>query len=168
MFCFTYLSNIECGLRELTFWTEISSQHPSFLQNVAKCLNLTIPAPLVAGLNRIQQCFTALNQEAQRLLNMAGNHGNNMMYNYPLAQETGRLMQQFLQYDQEFIDMLQQLMRIGQNQPAWQMLVSHILHEQQYMYRLVATLCQQIFQTGAQQPGMQSNMPPGINPGMNY
>lgn len=165
MYCYTYLSNVECGLRELTFWTMISSEHPIFLQNVANCLNITIPPNLVAGLNRMNQCFAALHQEAQRLLNMCGAHRNNMMHNFPLAQETARLMQQFLQYDQEFIAILQQLQQIGQNQPVWQTLVSHILGEQQYMFRLVSTLCQQIL-AGFQQPGMHPGMGPGMGSGM--
>ncbi|AQS58564.1 hypothetical protein B0537_05355 [Desulforamulus ferrireducens] len=160
MFCYTYLNNIECALRELTFWTKISSEHPIFLQNVANCLNLTITPNLLAGLNRMHQCFTALHQEAQRLLGMATGQNN-----FHLAQDTVRLMQQFLQYDQEFINILQHLAQIGQNQPVWQALVNHILGEQEYMYRLVASLCQQMFHMG-QQPNMYPNMGTGMGSGM--
>lgn len=156
MFCYTYLSNVECGLRELSMWSHISSEHPIFLQNVAQCLNIQLPQAIVADLNRLSQCFNTLYQEACRLLDTANYHRNNYIYSYPLAQETARLMQQFLIYDQEFLAILEQLANIAPNQPVWQTLVHHIQSEQTYMYRLIATLLQQLTQMPPQQPGMYS------------
>lgn len=154
MFCYTYLSNIECGLRELAMWSEISSEHPIFLQNVARCLNINLDPAIEAALNRLNQCFTAINQQAQRLLFSATQHRFNASYGDPLSQQTAALMQQFLQYDQEFLAVLQQLMSCGQDQPVWQTLVHHIQMEQNYMYRLISALCQQIFQSHYPQPGI--------------
>lgn len=153
MYCYTYLTGLECGLRELALWSEISSEHPIFLQSVAGCLNLPLSPSIVAGLNRINQCMKAVNQEALRLLSMAGYHRDKMMHS-PLVQETARLMQQFLQYDQEFLGILQQLKMIGRDQPVWQMLVTHIEQEQIYMYNLIYTLMQQLFQMPPHQPGV--------------
>lgn len=157
MFCYTYLTGLECGLRELVLWSEISSQHPIFFTNVANCLNINLDPSIVAGLNRIEECFNFINQEARRLLAMAGNHRNNMMYNYSLAQETARLMQLFLQNNQEFLAIIQQLKNYGKDQPVWQILVGHIENEQVYMNGLITTLLQQIMQMSSHQPGM---MPP--------
>ena len=154
MFCYTYLTNIECGLRELSMWSEISSEHPLFLQNVANCLNIALDPAIVAGLNRMNQCFAAVHQQAQRLLYTAGQDRYNMTVSDPLSQQTAALMQQFLQYDQEFLAILRQLRAYGPNQPVWQTLVEHIQHEQTYMYNLIAALCQQIFQTPYPHPGV--------------
>lgn len=152
MFCYTYLTNIECGLRELTMWSEISSEHPIFLQNVARCLNINLDQAIAAALNRLNQCFTAINQQAQRLLFAANQHRYDASYGNPLSQQTAALMQQFLQYDQEFWVVLQQLMTYGPDQQVWQTLVHHILMEQNYMYCLISALCQQIFQPHYPQP----------------
>ncbi|GAB6182172.1 hypothetical protein JCM14036_34910 [Desulfotomaculum defluvii] len=154
MFCYTYLSNVECGLRELIMWSEISSEHPIFLTNVAQCLNITLPPNIVAGLERVRQCFMSINQQARQLLGSSPQYRNNPMHNYTLAQQTANLMQQFLHYDQEFIGILQQLQTLGPNQPVWQTLVHHIEQEQTYMYRLIANLLQQL----SQQPTPYSNM----------
>lgn len=154
MFCYTYLTNIECGLRELAMWSEISSEHPIFLQNVANCLNITLDPTMVAALNRLQQCFVSVNQQAQRLLAAASQHRYNVSAGNQLSQQTAALMQQFLQYDQEFLGLLQQLSNYGPNQPVWQTLVHHIQQEQTYMYGLICTLYQQLIQIGAPPPGM--------------
>lgn len=156
MFCYTYLTNLECGLRELIFAARLSSEHPIFLQNVANCLGINLPPGIVAGLNRLSQCFGDVVREASRLLDMVAHHRGNRMYADPLAQATARVMQQFLQYDQEFIALLQQLMTYGQDQPVWQTLVRHIYDEQVYLYNLIHTLQQQIFQMPYPQPGMQT------------
>ena len=156
MFCYTYLSTLECGLRELILWSEISSQHPIFFINVAQCLNINLAAPIEADLNRMSCCFVAVNNEARRLLGLAATQRNNI--DYALAQAASQLMQQFLQYDQEFLSIIQQLKAYGQNQPVWQTLVGHIEHEQIYMYRLITTLRQQIFRG--------SQCPPNIMPPM--
>ena len=158
MFCYTYLSTLECGLRELSMWTEISSQHPIFFINVARCLNINLTAQIEADLNRMTCCFGAVNNEARRLLGIAATQRNNI--DYALAQAASQLMQQFLQYDQEFLAIIQQLKAYGQDQPVWQTLVCHVEHEQVYMYRLIATLQHQIFK-GCQSP---PNMMPPLHP----
>ncbi|MEW6695815.1 MAG: DUF2935 domain-containing protein [Bacillota bacterium] len=156
MYCYTYLTNLECGLRELIFAARLSSEHPVFLQKVANCLGIDLAPGIVAGLNRLSRCFGDVVREAGCLLEMAAHHRDDRMYVDPLAQATARVMQQFLQYDQEFITLLQQLMTCGQDQPVWQTLVRHIYDEQVYLYNLIHTLQQQIFQMPCPQPGMQT------------
>lgn len=146
MFCYTYLSNVECGLRELILWSEISCQHPIFITNVAQCLNITLPPNIIAGLERMRQCFANINQQARQLLACAPQHRHNVMHNFTLAQQTAHLMQQFLQYDQEFIGILQQVKNFGTNQPVFQTLIHHIENEQVYMCQLISTLLQQLCQ----------------------
>ncbi|AGL01081.1 DUF2935 domain-containing protein [Desulfoscipio gibsoniae] len=156
MYCYTYLPSLECGLRELILWSEISSQHPVFFINVAQCLNLNLTPQIVADLNRMKNCFNSINNEARPLLSLL-TYQNHI--DYSLAHSTSQLMQQFLHYDQELLAFIQHLKAYGQNQPVWQTLVSHIENEQIYMYRLISTLREQIFQS-QQPPNMMPPKPP--------
>ncbi len=68
MFCYTVVSGIRCVLQELAMWSDISSEHPVFLQTVARLTNKNLSADIVAELNEVRRQFVELQREAGMLL----------------------------------------------------------------------------------------------------
>ncbi|PHJ37490.1 hypothetical protein P378_16175 [Desulforamulus profundi] len=38
MYCYTYLTSLECGLREVYLWVKLSSEHPVFFDKRCQLL----------------------------------------------------------------------------------------------------------------------------------
>lgn len=196
MFCYTVVSGIRCVLQELIMWSEISSQHPTFIKTVAKLTNKKLGKELIADLDEVSTNFAQLEKEAQEHLDemsmsrvdMQAQYGAGLGGMVPLpitphsefpyeipgalpylqqpilpvppipqmqpmqqaqmpamfAGKVRRLVDRFIQLDKKFLDVLPRVKGIGKEDKVWQILLSHITHEQEYMYTLMRTLRSQL------------------------
>lgn len=69
MFCYTEVSGIKCVLQELVMWSDISSEHPTFIKTVAGLTNKNLRTEIISELDRLQMQFKSLKDEAQSYLN---------------------------------------------------------------------------------------------------
>lgn len=141
MFCYTVAQNFDCVLRELTLWSNISKEHPTFLLTVADLANIPVSEELEEQLVRLHQEFDQIEQTALALQHQLATGVYHQVY-------TGlvRTIQAFLHYDAQFLQVLERLLLESQpDQTVWQVLVTHIRDEQTYMYRLLSTLLNQIY-----------------------
>ncbi len=69
MFCYTEVSGIKCVLQELVMWSDISSEHPTFIKTVAGLTNKNLSSEIISELDRLRMQFKSLKDEAQSHLN---------------------------------------------------------------------------------------------------
>ncbi|MGE4283680.1 MAG: DUF2935 domain-containing protein [Clostridia bacterium] len=144
MYCYTMLTDTMCVIRELDMWTEISKEHPIFLKNVAKLSNINLPNDLVASLDKVNEQFESLHRTVKQLMAQQPYGGMGWMPN-PQMMQVRALVETFLQYDMNFINVLRQVQNHGKENAVWQTLVGHITQEQEYMYRLFTGLRNQMY-----------------------
>ncbi|WP_157910226.1 DUF2935 domain-containing protein [Petroclostridium xylanilyticum] len=144
MYCYTVLTNTLCALRELDMWTEISKQHPVFIKTVAKSSNIDLPKELINKLDKLNENFEALHKRVKEIIRRQPYGGVDWMAYLPLIQVRS-LVETFLQYDIDFLNVLNQVKNYGRENKVWQTLLEHIIHEQEYMYRLFVTLRNQMY-----------------------
>jgi hypothetical protein len=137
------LTDIGCALRELDMWTEISKEHPVFIKNVAKLSNIDLPKELIEKLDMINRHFESLHQAVKELMRQQ-QYGGMGWITYPPMMQVRNLVETFLQYDMNFINVLKQVQNYGKENKVWQTLIEHIMQEQEYMYRLFVTLKNQM------------------------
>lgn len=140
MFCYTIAQNLNCILRELTLWSNISKEHPTFLLTVADLANITIPEEREEQLVRLHNSFGQIEQTAADLQRQMADGAFYQVYPRLI-----RAIQEFLNLDLQFLQVLGNLLQESHpNPPVWQVLVTHIRDEQTYMYWLFQTLLSQI------------------------
>lgn len=141
MYCFTHANNLNCVFNELTLWSDISSEHPIFIQTVAQLTNKNLPPALVERLLEINRLFTQLKERVQDTRMEASLNP----YMYPQhIMKIKRLINEFLLYDSRFLALLPEIQQIGQEDKVWQTLLEHITHEQRFMYELFCNLLRQL------------------------
>jgi len=139
LYCYTYVSGINCVISELLLWTEISSEHPIFIQTVAKLTNKDLPKNLIDNLNNVNKIFKDLNEETKGLRDRAA--FNIMNPNY--VQQVKRIINEFLRRDEYFLRVLKEVKSYSTEDKVWQTLLEHITEEQTFMYN---TFCQMMNQ----------------------
>jgi hypothetical protein len=137
-YCYTYANNYKCILRELSLWSDISSDHPIFIKTVAKLTNKNLPKNIINGLNEINKEFSALNEKVNLLNN---EHNFNIQ---ALHMEIKKLINEFLRNDEKFLKLLPEVKSYGKEDKVWQVLLNHITHEQRFMFELFTNLISQL------------------------
>lgn len=140
MYCFTYVSGINCVISELLLWTEISSEHPVFIQTVAKLTNKDLPKNIIDNLNNVNKIFKDLNEEAKELRNTAAFNFMNFYY----VQEIKKIVNEFLRRDEYFLRVLKEVKTYGTEDKVWQTLLEHIIEEQTFMYNTFHQIINQL------------------------
>ena len=140
MYCFTYVSGINCVISELLLWTEISSEHPIFIQTVAKLTNKDLPKNIIDNLNNVNKIFKDLNEEAKELRNEAALNIMNFYY----VQQVKRIVNEFLRRDEYFLRVLKEVKAYGTEDKVWQTLLEHIIEEQTFMYNTFHQIINQL------------------------
>ncbi|KOA21281.1 hypothetical protein CLHOM_04110 [Clostridium homopropionicum DSM 5847] len=130
MYCYTYVSGINCVINELLLWTEISSEHPIFIQTVAKLTNKDLPKNIIDNLNNVNKIFKDLNEETKELRNRSAFNFMNFYY----VQQVKRTVYEFLRRDEYFLRVLMEVKAYGTEDKVWQTLLEHIIEEQTFMY----------------------------------
>lgn len=143
MYCYSIVTNVQCVVRELDMWLEISKEHPIFLKTVAKLSGISIPQELIERLNTVQRNFEDLHKAIKEIGGMPGYWDRGYIMYPPAGRVTG-YVNLFLRNDQDFIDVLMEIRRYGKENEVWQTLLEHFTQEQQYMYRLFVTLRSQL------------------------
>ena len=142
MYCVSIVTSIKCVISELNMWTEISCEHPVFLETVAKLTDKNLPQEIIMRLDNMNRDFGNLNGSVKRYY---GQFNEIAQYMSPsVINITTKLCNRFLQLDREAISLLKDLKSYGTEDNIWQTLVEHITHEQKYMYRLFSSLLKQI------------------------
>ncbi|MDK2799637.1 MAG: hypothetical protein PWP27_1366 [Clostridiales bacterium] len=144
MFCYSVVTNIQCVLRELDMWSEISKEHPIFIKTVAKLTNKNLAKEITDRLDKVNENFSNLQKHVKTLSERLGYGGTGWM-NYTLMSQVSRLIEMFLKYDVDFLNVLKQVKTYGKDDKVWQTLIEHITEEEEYMYRLFTTLRSQLY-----------------------
>lgn len=140
MYCFTYVSGINCVISELLLWTEISSEHPVFIETVAKLTNKDLPKNVLDNLNNVNKIFKDLNEESKKLRNEASFNFMNFYY----VQEIKKIVNEFLRRDEYFLRVLKEVKTYGTEDKVWQTLLEHIIEEQTFMYNTFHQIINQL------------------------
>lgn len=140
MYCFTYVSGINCVISELLLWTEISSEHPIFIQTVAKLTNKDLPKNIIDNLNNVNKIFKDLNEETKELRNEAASKFMDFYY----VQQVKRIVNEFLRRDEYFLRVLKEVKAYGTEDKVWQTLLEHITEEQTFMYNTFHQIINQL------------------------
>lgn len=139
MYCFTYANNYECILRELSLWTEISSEHPIFIKTVAKLTNKNLSQDTINKLSEVSKVFSDLNEKVNML-------NNEHIFNFQMFHmELKKLLNEFLINDNYVLKLLPEVKKYGKEDKVWQELLNHITHEQKFMYELFYNLISQLY-----------------------
>ncbi|KXG74180.1 DUF2935 domain-containing protein [Thermotalea metallivorans] len=143
MYCYTIACNLQCVLRELIMWTDISSEHPIFIKTVAKLTKKDLPKNIVEELKKLNEMFEELNKHAKEQL-----AGMQHMMMHPALwvhmNQIKTLLNEFGRRNRIFMNLLKEMMHYGKEDKVWQTLLSHIEEEQTYMDRLFHTLYMQL------------------------
>ncbi|MFZ5353221.1 MAG: DUF2935 domain-containing protein [Bacillota bacterium] len=143
MFCYSVAFNINCVLRELIMWTEISYEHPIFIKNVAELSGKKLSKELQAKLNAVHESFRKLISDV-RLYDPKVLPSGLFDHEYTKNQ-LEELTRRFLLADREFIQLINgELISHSKKDKVLLALLTHILQEQKYMYRLFSSLLRQI------------------------
>ena len=147
MFCYTVVSGINCVLQELIMWSDISSEHPIFIKTVAQLTNKNLSSELVSELNAVREQFVKIKEDAQSVISemVMPKMGMQEMQMPPMfVSAVRRLIEQFVNADRMFLNVLMKVRQYGKEDKVWQTLLSHIIHEQEYMLRLMQVLRSQL------------------------
>nr|WP_279288983.1 DUF2935 domain-containing protein [Anaerosolibacter carboniphilus] len=135
--------SLQCVLRELLMWTDISSEHPIFVKTVAKLSKKDLPKSIVEELKKLNKSFEELNMNAKEQLTNAQNSvAQPTMCGY--MNQAKMLLNEFGRLNRIWIGLIKEIMKYGKDDKVWQTLLSHIEEEQIYMDRLFHTLYMQI------------------------
>jgi len=147
MFCYTVVSGINCVLQELIMWSDISSEHPIFIETVAQLTNKNLSSELVSDLNKVREQFVKIKKDTQSVINemVLPKMAMQSMHMQPMfVGSARRLIEQFVNADRMFLNVLMKVRQYGKEDKVWQTLLSHITHEQEYMLRLMEVLRSQL------------------------
>lgn len=141
MYCTPCVKNINCVLNELLLWSDISFEHPVFIDTVAKLTNKNLPKELINRLMEAHRIFTDINNKAKAL--------KKSLYNFPRVprtyiEELRKLIDEFLVHDVNFVRILDELKQYGKADEVWQTLLHHITNEQKFMYSTFTGLKNQL------------------------
>ena len=139
--CYTLATNLNCVFYELLLWTDISSEHPIFIETVAKLTDKKLPKKLLDGLKKVNSDFSKLNKKTEDLKKRCFSHGPANPY---VIMEIKKIIHEFFQYDMYFLNLLCNIMEYGKEDKVWQTLLHHIHHEQKFMYQLFTQLYRQL------------------------
>lgn len=143
MYCYTMAYSLQCVLRELIMWTDISSEHPIFVKTVAKLSRKDLPKDISEELKKLSKSFETLNLKAkEQLVDAQSMAAQPMMYVYMNRAKV--LLNEFGRLNRIWIGLIKEIMKCGKEDKVWQTLLSHIEEEQAYMDRLFHTLYMQI------------------------
>lgn len=131
MYCYTYVNNISCIVNELILWSEISSEHPVFIKNVARLTSKDLCEEIIEKLDRINKEFSELKERAENLKEK-GKY-NSYIYMSSIV-KIRELIDIFLKNDSYRMDLISQLKEYGKDDMVWQELIEHIGYEQKFMY----------------------------------
>lgn len=141
MYCYTYINQFACIFNELQLWTHISSDHPTFLKNVATLSKINLPKATEDKLDNIHKMFLGLYNNVVYLKKVV--NVNPTSYAQHIM-NIKRIIDEFLRYDTQAISFYPQLLAFGKENKAWEELVKHIIDEQTFMLQLFKDLRQQI------------------------
>jgi hypothetical protein len=141
MYCYTYVNQFACIFNELQLWTRISSEHPSFLKNVAALSKVNLPKDMEDKLDIIHKMFLGLYNNVVYLKKVV--NANPTLYIQHIM-NIKRIIDEFLQYDTYVLSIYPQLLVFGKENEIWKELVNHIISEQTFMLELFKDLRQQI------------------------
>ncbi len=141
MYCHTYINQFSCVFNELQLWSRISSEHPTFIKNVALLSKVRLPKSAGDRLDEVHKRFLELYNNIVYLKRIV--NGNPNLYKKHII-AVRKVINEFLQYDTYVLSFYPQLLNYGKNNGAWQELVKHIISEQTFMLELFKDLRQQI------------------------
>lgn len=141
MYCHTYINQFSCIFNELQLWSRISSEHPSFLKNVANLSKVSLPKATGDKLDEVHKRFLALYNNIIYLKKVVDSNPN-LYRRHILAVK--RVIDEFILQDTYVLTFYPQLLDLGKENNAWQELVKHIISEQTFMLELFKDLRQQI------------------------
>jgi hypothetical protein len=141
MYCHTYVNQFSCIFNELQLWSHISSDHPTFLKNVANLSKVNLPKATMETLDEINKVFSKLYND---IINLKKVVNNNPTQHRQHILAVKKIMDEFLRHDTFVLNFYPQLLRFGKENSAWQELVKHIISEQEFMLELITDLRQQI------------------------
>lgn len=141
MYCMPCINNINCVLRELLLWSDISSEHPIFIKTTAQLTNKNLPKKLIDELMEINRIFTEINNRAKIL---SGKISGFQRVPSDFIIELKRLIDEFLKHDIHVVKVLDELKQYGKEDKVWQTLLEHITEEQKFMYSTFTSLKKQL------------------------
>ncbi len=137
MYCFTYANSMNCIFRELTLWSDISSEHPIFIKTVAELSGIKLPEDIIQKLLEVHKSFSNLNLKIKKPIDA-------WHLNYSCTMRLRCLIEEFITYDIKFIKLFKELDKYGKENKVFMELLNHIHHEQIFMYKLFNDLLMQI------------------------
>lgn len=143
MFCYTIINSLNCVLRELNLWIEISSEHHTFLLKIAEFTGLKIDKNLEKNIKKSEQDFDELNKAVKRTM-IQFPSGFALVTAMEEIRQIIDLLTDFLEIDKNFLSILDELKEIGNREKVWQALVGQITDEQKYMFSLFTNLLNQL------------------------
>lgn len=141
MYCYTHVTQFACVFNELQLWSHISSEHPTFLKNVASLTNVNLPKPIILELNNIHKQFLGVYNNVVYLKKIID--GNPALYRQHII-AIRKAIDEFILHDTHALSFYPQLLKYGTDNKAWQELVKHIISEQNFMLELFRDLKRQI------------------------
>lgn len=141
MYCYTYVNNISCVLNELSLWSDISSEHPIFIQTVAKLTNKNLPKSVLEKLDEVNKRFSELKNRTKEV---SGMMPLNPYMSYGVIMQLRALVERFLANDRFALSVIEEVKKYGKEDKVWQTLLEHITEEQTFMYELFMKIRMQL------------------------
>ncbi len=148
MFCYTTITDIRCVLRELDLWTQISKEHPVFIKTVAELTDKDLSKEIIKQLDEVQKKFEHLHRAVRDACCRLGYGGAGWRVCPPMS-GIRNLVEAFLRYNCDFLNVLKCVKTYGEEDKVWQALIGHIINEQEYMHQLFRMLRSQLAFWGA-------------------
>lgn len=141
MYCFTCVNGLNCVINELILWSDISSEHPTFIKTVAGLTNKNLPLDIVSGLDEMSRNFSNIKNDAMRMRRAVQASPTPMAAGMPGLLE---LINRFLTYDKNALETISNTKQVGKEDKVWQTLLEHISDEQTFMYETFSGMINQI------------------------
>lgn len=110
-------------LDEMKLWAKNSKEHPIFIRKVADLTKKCLSSETISGLDKMNIEFAKIEVKA---------HDIQRTCHYDIINEIKKLILRYLAVNKEFVSLLEKTKSVGKDDLVWQLLLQHIIEEQQY------------------------------------
>ena len=142
MYCYSIAANASCVLKELSSWTQISSEHALFVKKLSDLTKTKLLMEEEQNLRLTYMQFTCLSKQVKRCQRELTNfpvisYPHTLRYAVPM-------LKRFLKLNSSAIKLYERIRACAPADKDFLRFVKHIEEEHRYMYRLTRAYLEQL------------------------
>lgn len=126
-------------IKELEFWTFIAKGHPLFI--LSELQERVKNSPFEPVLINFHENYSHLETRVKKLTKEYHDMCQSPLFYGKISGKLREIIECFLKLNRQFIDLIEDLQKIGKEDANWQLLLEHIQREHIYMNEKFSQLC---------------------------